>query len=92
MVVTAGVHDRWVNDEKIWQYRGIIHAIVHPNYKKCGNGNEDYDIALLKMANPFELNEYVKPACIPKKPVEDDLQCIISGWGRLHVWCMFFLL
>jgi hypothetical protein len=42
------------------------------------------DIALLKMTEPFEFNEFVQPLQISKVPcVATDEPAIFSGWGTL---------
>ena len=39
------------------------------------------DIVIIKLAEPFILNDYVKPACLPTKPIEAGSACYVSGWG-----------
>jgi len=43
----------------------------------------DYDFALLKLENPFTLNECVGTAKLPTQDVEKKTSCWITGWGRL---------
>ncbi len=33
------------------------------------------------MQRPFEINEHIKPACLPTKPVTVGSTCYVSGWG-----------
>ena len=40
------------------------------------------DIVLLKLNEPFKINEKVKPACLPSRPAEFGKKCIVSGWGH----------
>ena len=39
------------------------------------------DFVVIKLREPFNLNDYVKPACLPTKPIETGSSCYISGWG-----------
>ena len=40
------------------------------------------DIVVIKLKEPFELNDYVKPACLPTKPIKAGSKCFVSGWGH----------
>ena len=40
------------------------------------------DIVVIKLKEPFDLNDYVKPACLPTKPIKAGLKCLVSGWGH----------
>ena len=42
------------------------------------------DIALLVLESPFEINEHVKPACLPNKPIPPGTKCYLSGWGQTY--------
>ena len=42
------------------------------------------DIALLILESPFEINEHVKPACLPNKPIPPGTKCYLSGWGQTY--------
>ena len=39
------------------------------------------DIAILELENPFTINDYVKPACLPTEDIEPNSKCYTSGWG-----------
>ena len=82
MRVIAGVHDRTKLNFTKLQPRNIKRVIIQPNFTDCETTVND--IALLEVDNPFEFTEYVKPACLPLRPVEDGIRCIVSGWGKLH--------
>ena len=40
------------------------------------------DIVVIKLKEPFDLNDYVKPACLPTKPIKAGSKCFVSGWGH----------
>ncbi|XP_061089904.1 transmembrane protease serine 3 [Conger conger] len=54
--------------------------IYHGRYRPRGY---DYDIALMKLAEPLNFNGYVEPICLPNfgEQFEDGKMCWISGWG-----------
>ena len=60
----------------------VVEIFIHPDFTKFDN---EYDVALLKMATPFVLTDYVFPVCIP--PTEWDfyvtagVECMVTGWG-----------
>ncbi|NXP43435.1 ACRO protein, partial [Heliornis fulica] len=62
------------------QVRGIRQLIVHEQYN---NVTQKDDIALLKLDQPVECNNYVQLACVPDAwlRVSQLGTCYISGWG-----------
>ncbi|XP_064482598.1 chymotrypsinogen A-like [Ornithodoros turicata] len=65
--------------EATQDYRTVDKIIVHPKY----NGKTfDYDVALMRLSTPLDLNDYVGPVCLPDE--DDDytnVTCTTSGWG-----------
>lgn len=62
----------------------VVQAIIHPEWVSQRR-NSPYDIALLKLAKPVDIdNSYVGVACLPKEkdslPSEDAV-CYTVGWG-----------
>lgn len=43
------------------------------------------DIAIIKLAQPVELSDTIKVACIPEEGtlLPQDYPCYVTGWGRL---------
>ena len=56
---------------------------VHPQYN---TKTSDYDLALIKLESPVQLNDRVKTACLPGPNTQfpAGTNCIISGWGKLR--------
>ena len=83
IAITAGVHDRKNTTEGHQQRRNVavedVH--VHKDYNSTVVPQRDSDIALLKLNNPLEINDYVKPVCLPQEGVALDSVCLASGWG-----------
>lgn len=80
--VSAGEHTI-KSDEGTEQYRQFApeDAIIHPSYEKA---THNYDIALIKLTTPLDLDEYSWPVCLPPPGTDYAHQKgIISGWGRL---------
>ena len=48
----------------------------------------DNDVVILKLGKPLELNDDVKPACLPSPNYLDltstEERCFTSGWGHLQ--------
>ena len=74
----GGDYERSQNDSRIEQYRSVAEVLQHPHYVSPGDGN---DIALLKLAEPFEINAYIMPICLSEDDVLPGTECIASGWG-----------
>ncbi|CAL8092545.1 unnamed protein product [Calicophoron daubneyi] len=85
-IAVLGEHNLNSNDEHESEYE-VAKIIVHPD----GDGPAEKqryeiiqnDIALVKLARPAELNEYVQVACIPysNEAFHDQRLCSVAGWG-----------
>ena len=49
------------------------------------------DIAILELENPFTINDYVKPACLPKTDIAVNTICYASGWGSEYKYFMWYV-
>ena len=54
-------------------------VIIHPQYNP---GNEDTDIAIVKLKSPLTFNNNVKNACLPESSFAPQTSAVVSGWGR----------
>jgi hypothetical protein len=65
------------------QTRAVLSVYVHPKYDPL---TLDNDITLLKVQEPFQLNQWTAPACLPSLgyfPGNDTL-CTVVGWGNVQ--------
>lgn len=64
------------------QFGVVADIFIHPMYEKFENDN---DIALLQMTEPFTLTDYVHPICIPPSEwnyyVTGGVEATLTGWG-----------
>ncbi|KAM6967407.1 trypsin-2-like [Aplochiton taeniatus] len=76
-----------LGDHHIWMYEGTeqymaldaIHWHQSYDYQTL-----DYDIMLMKLAQPATLNEFVKPVSLPKDCPKTGDMCVVSGWGNIY--------
>ena len=78
IAITAGVHDRTNTTEGHQQRRNVavkdVH--VHKDYNFTVVPQHDSDIALLKLNDPLEINDYVKLVCLPQEDVPHGTVCL----------------
>ena len=64
------------------QTRTLDKIILHP---KWNLSSLDYDLALIKLSSPVELNDHVAPVCLPSESQDDKFNprsaCVVTGWG-----------
>ncbi|XP_050414203.2 trypsin-2-like [Patella vulgata] len=60
-------------------------VIKHPNYRDLPNGEQENDIAIIKLAQPLQFNNCVQPICLANDgdgvALPSGTQCTIAGWG-----------
>ena len=76
-IVYAGAYELL---DKNAQKRGVRRSIPI-NMKNGTRWGNLPDIALLWFDEPFDINEFVTPACLPTKEAPVNEECIVSGWG-----------
>ncbi|KAM4748732.1 ovochymase-1 [Rhinophrynus dorsalis] len=78
--VIAGDHDRLLT-EPTEQVRAVGAIKVHENFDLR---TYDNDIALLWLKEPLELNNFVRPVCLPsnEEPLAPSSVCVATGWGN----------
>ncbi|XP_011642656.1 trypsin-7-like [Pogonomyrmex barbatus] len=98
-VLTAGHCIRWVDYADLSVGLGM-HDIKNPNEGYIAEIDEiilheDFesdelhdvnDIALIRLQHPVEIDENVKPACLPHKDSDYTGKYVkVTGWGRVHI-------
>lgn len=81
--IVLGEHDSNITEG--WeQTRTLEKIILHPNYN-LSLSSFDYDLALVKLSSPVELNDHVAPVCLPSESQDDKFNsrstCVVTGWG-----------
>ena len=65
------------------QRRGVSEIYVHPNFTV---GSYDWDIALIRVSQPFAITDYVRTICVPLQDMEsfydEGTSCTLTGWGH----------
>lgn len=78
--VVAGSHNLMYPDDKE-QIRKVGKFIGHEKY--VGGAGHHYDIALIKVSEPFILNKYVQSIQLPQRETYPEKKAIVSGWGSI---------
>ena len=63
-------------------------AITHPNY--LSSSEIYFDVGILTLSEPVEINEYVRFICLPVRPVDAENYLTgdlvtLTGWGMQQV-------
>ncbi|XP_064414867.1 chymotrypsinogen 2-like [Latimeria chalumnae] len=91
--VVLGAHDRSALGEPV-QKMQIEKVVTNSNYNSF---TFNYDIALVKLASPAALTNYVSPVCLPD-PTDyfpPGMLCVTTGWGLISTsvcTCMLFFI
>ncbi|XP_023244117.1 transmembrane protease serine 3-like [Centruroides sculpturatus] len=75
--VRVGEHNlkQYENSEKTVE---VSHVYYYPWYQGYNN-----DLALFRLKEPLEFNNYVKPICLADKVTQfSGMKCFASGWGK----------
>ncbi|XP_069807122.1 ovochymase-1 [Dendropsophus ebraccatus] len=77
--VVAGIHDQLLK-ESSRQERAAHIIVPHKMYSPITN---DYDIALIRLAEELIFNDVVRPVCLPsaEEPLKQTSLCVVTGWG-----------
>ena len=88
MRVYFGKH-QFVQQEHGQQGRGVHRILVHPQYGVTNTF--DYDVALLELEAPVDINKVVRPVCLP--PLSSSyvgdydkvgMRAVVTGWGKTN--------
>ncbi|GFR82369.1 atrial natriuretic peptide-converting enzyme [Elysia marginata] len=61
------------------QVRHPANFFVHPDFNYAFINN---DIALIQLDRPLDMNDFVRPICLPKKLPGRGVRCMVTGWGK----------
>lgn len=78
--VVAGEHKRSV-EEGTEQVVEVMDIIVHPDFDAVTYEN---DIAILRLTENFQFNEFVQPISLPAKGTVLEGECMVAGWGPVN--------
>ncbi|XP_063965757.1 trypsin-1-like [Lytechinus pictus] len=78
----VGAHERTRWGESTRQMLEAEEIILHPGYNPLGDN--DHDIALIKIKGSVQMNSYVSPACIASDRPANGEDSYVTGWGNLE--------
>ncbi|CAF5178167.1 unnamed protein product [Rotaria magnacalcarata] len=78
--VIAGLHQRTNINGPRSQILGVQRVFVHEQYNKKTEAN---DIALVRLAQPAQFNDYVSAICLPGPDPQESQRVTVAGWGVL---------
>lgn len=76
-----GEHNRAV-EEGTEKMIDVAEIIIHERYNRSVTDN---DMALFRLAEDVQYSRSIKPICLPRDDVTDNMMCITAGWG--HTLC-----
>eukprot|EP00092_Neocalanus_flemingeri_P004950 GFUD01005323.1.p1 GENE.GFUD01005323.1~~GFUD01005323.1.p1 ORF type:complete len:601 (+),score=163.41 GFUD01005323.1:149-1951(+) len=87
MKVVAGDNHLKNNSDNAGRQEALVADYhIHPDYKWTISHDYNYDVAILVLARPLALTEYVRTVCLPPAPFpssqEDDRAMVVAGWGK----------
>ncbi|CAF1130996.1 unnamed protein product [Rotaria sp. Silwood1] len=78
--VIAGLHQRTnVNGPRSQNLR-VSRIFIHEQYNSI---TEAHDIALIRLAQPAQFNDYVNAICLPGPDPQESQRVTVAGWGLL---------
>uniref|UniRef100_A0A8C5N1I5 Ovochymase-2 n=1 Tax=Leptobrachium leishanense TaxID=445787 RepID=A0A8C5N1I5_9ANUR len=79
-LVVTGLHDLSRSEHD--QRRSVKQIFVPSEFTQS---SMDYNIALLRLTEPLQLNTFIRPVCLPENDIQPKPSsvCVITGWG-LH--------
>ena len=49
------------------------------------------DVVIIELEQPFTINKFVKPACLPKTDIAPNTLCYTSGWGSEYKYFIWYV-
>ena len=70
-------------------FAGIDRIVLHENFTSgVTRGIITNDIALIRLKQPIEFNNFVQPVCLPESATKENDILWATGWGETK--CMTF--
>ena len=79
--VVAGLHQRLNVNTGRTQIMRVSRIFIHERYSSRTQAN---DIAILRLCQPFQLNNYVSLACLPGPDPQESASVTVAGWGSTY--------
>lgn len=77
-MVRVGEHNMRAREGSEVDYQ-VARVIRHRQYNPR---SLDFDIAILKLSRPIQMNRYVQPVCLASRELRSGGNCYITGWGK----------
>ena len=78
MLGQENIHD---NDDPNAQIKFVDKGFMHPNYYYT---SKEFDIALVKLNDHFDFNDYVAPVILNDEVIPNGVFCDATGWGAME--------
>ncbi|CAF3613402.1 unnamed protein product [Adineta steineri] len=79
--VVAGLHERLNKNTGRTQNIGVTRIFMHEQYNTV---TQAHDIAVLRLSEPVQLNNYVSLICLPGPDPQESTPVTVAGWGSVH--------
>jgi secreted trypsin-like serine protease len=81
MRVVAGLHERQNLNTGRTQIIGVSRIFMHEQYSSV---TQAHDIAILRLSQPVQLNNYVNLICLPGPDPPESASVTAAGWGTTY--------
>ncbi|CAF0854555.1 unnamed protein product [Rotaria sp. Silwood1] len=79
--VIAGLHERQNLNTGRTQNIGVSRIFMHEQYSTT---TQAHDIAILRLSQPVQLNDYVRLICLPGPDPQESATVTVAGWGTVY--------
>ncbi len=76
--VIAGLHERKKINTERTQNIAVSRIFMHEQYNTV---TQSHDIAILRLSQPVQLNNYVNLICLPGPDPQESVSVTVAGWG-----------
>ena len=79
--IIAGLHERQNKNTGRTQTLTVSRIFMHEQYNTVTQSN---DIAILRLSQPVQLNDYVNLICLPGPDPQESSSVTVAGWGTTY--------